>query len=61
MPIKRKLLPIGGSKGITLPKSWIDFIEQKYGEKIVEVAIEVDQKLIVTPIIKEKLENETKD
>ena len=24
MPIIRKVMPIGGSEGITLPKSWFD-------------------------------------
>jgi len=54
MPITRKVMTIGGSKGITLPKSWLDFLEKKHGKQIKEVAIEVDNKLIIEPIIPEE-------
>jgi antitoxin component of MazEF toxin-antitoxin module len=54
MPIVRKLLRVGDSKGITLPKSWIEFFEKETGQRITEVAIEVDRSLTVTPILSKK-------
>jgi len=54
MPLIRKVLPIGGSKGITLPKSWIEWIERETGKTVVEVAVEVDRVITISPIIPEK-------
>lgn len=51
MPIIRKIFEIGGSKAITLPRSWFDFHERQSGEKISEVAIEVDDTLTVIPVL----------
>jgi len=56
MPIVRKLLQVGDSKGITLPKSWIEFFEKETGQRIREVAIEVDRVLIISPIMSKKSE-----
>jgi hypothetical protein len=51
MPIIRKVIAIGDSRGISLPKSWIDYLERQTGTKLKEVAIEVDGILRVSPII----------
>ena len=54
MPLIRKIVAFGkSSKGIILPKSWLDFLEQKHG-KIKLVAMEVNGNLIITPIIGEE-------
>ncbi|MHA1711325.1 MAG: hypothetical protein ACTSUS_04585 [Candidatus Freyarchaeota archaeon] len=37
-----------------MPKSWLEYFERIHGVKIKEVAIEVDQNLIITPIIPER-------
>jgi antitoxin component of MazEF toxin-antitoxin module len=50
-PLIRKLFKIGYSKAITIPKSWIKFIEKEHGVHITEVAIEVDQVLTIAPIL----------
>ena len=60
MPIIRKLISFGNSsKGITLPKSWLDFLECHYG-KIESVSMEVNGKLIIRPILKEVRRNQPK-
>ena len=53
MPLIKKVIDVGKtSKGIILPKSWLDFLESKHG-KIDSVSMEVNGKLIIRPIIKE--------
>ena len=54
MPLVRKVFEIGNSKAITLPKSWFAFHEKETGQKIAEVAIEVDGILRVEPILEKK-------
>ena len=54
MPIIRKIIPIGGSKGITIPSDWLEWIERTTGQKITEVTIEVSDVLIISPITDEK-------
>ncbi len=57
MPIIRKIIPIGKtSKGITLPKSWLDYFEKEIGRPIYFVAIEVDRELKIVPYTSEKEE-----
>jgi len=51
MPIIRKVITAGGSRAVTLPKSWLEYLEQKNGCKIEEVALEVDHVLTIKPII----------
>ena len=53
MPIVRKIIDVGKtSKGVILPKSWLDYFERKYGE-IGSVSMEVNGKLIIRPILEE--------
>ena len=52
MPIRRKICRIGGSKAVFLPKTWIDLLEEEHGQ-IRTVSIEVSDKLIIKPILKE--------
>jgi len=54
MPIIRKIIPIGKtSRAVIIPKSWLQFFEQEAGQPILNVAIEVNRVLKITPIIKE--------
>lgn len=53
MPLRRKVFQTGGSKAITLPKSWLELHEEKIGKEIDEVLIEVDGELVVKPMITE--------
>jgi len=56
MPIIRKVIEIGNSKAVCIPKSWFEYYEKEMGEQIKEVAIEVDRVLRITPILKKKYE-----
>jgi antitoxin component of MazEF toxin-antitoxin module len=52
LPITRKIIRVGTtSRGICLPKSWLDFIEKKTGKQVQEVAIEVNENLLISPIL----------
>lgn len=56
MPIVRKIIAFGNSsKGVTLPKSWLDFLEEKHG-KVEAVTMEVDGQIIIKPIIREEVD-----
>jgi antitoxin component of MazEF toxin-antitoxin module len=57
MPIIRKIIQVGTSKAVSLPKSWLEFYERKYGQCIKEVSIEVNGKLTIRPFLKEPDEN----
>jgi antitoxin component of MazEF toxin-antitoxin module len=50
MPIIRKILKVGDSKAITIPKSWIENAEQAVGKKIIAIAMEVDRVITLEPI-----------
>ncbi len=54
MPIIRKVLDVGNSKAITIPKTWFEFYERKTGEKIHKVTMEVNRVLKIAPLPKEK-------
>ena len=54
MPIIRKVVKVGDSKGITIPKSWLDYIEKENEVEVTEVAIEVDKVLTIQPILPKK-------
>ena len=50
MPIIRKVIKVGDSKGITIPKSWLEFVEKEAGQTCFEVAIEVNRILKIEPM-----------
>ena len=54
MPLKRPIFKIGGSRAITLPKSWLELIERETGKPVKEIAMEVDGKLTIEPILPEQ-------
>ncbi len=54
MPIIRKLTTVGASKGITLPKSWLENAEQQTGEKIIAIALEVNDTITIQPVFAKK-------
>jgi hypothetical protein len=55
MPILRKILNVGDSQAVTLPKSWLSNAEQGKGKKIVAVAMEVNGVITISPVFGEKL------
>lgn len=52
MPLIRKIIDVGKtSKGVILPKSWLFLLEKEHG-KIEAVTMEVNDNLIIRPILK---------
>lgn len=56
MPISRSVYRRkDGTRVITLPKSWVEILEEKYGEKLEEVHMDIsNEKIIITPNIGDK-------
>lgn len=55
MPIVRKIINVGKtSKGVILPKSWLEYYEREQGKTIENVAIEVNKVLVVKPIFNQE-------
>jgi len=62
MPIVRKIVHIGQtSRGIILPKSWLEFHEKQNDSRITEVAIEVNSVLKVSPIFPKKKDRKARE
>jgi len=51
MPIIRKVVDVGSSKAVTLPKTWLEFFEKELGKPIEYVALEVNEELKISPYI----------
>ncbi|MGD6806812.1 MAG: AbrB/MazE/SpoVT family DNA-binding domain-containing protein [Candidatus Bathyarchaeia archaeon] len=48
----RKVIKAGpNSFAVTLPKTWLELLERETGKKVTEVALEVNGKIIITPIL----------
>jgi len=61
MPIIRKIIEVGKtSKGVILPKSWLEYYEEETGEEIERVAIEVNRVLTITPMPPKKKRTDKK-
>jgi hypothetical protein len=61
MPIIRKIIEVGKtSKGVILPKSWLELIERETGKTVKEVTMEVDGCLTIQPILPKAGEFEKK-
>ena len=54
MPIIRKVISVGDSKAVTIPPSWLKFIERQTGQVVTEVTVEVNGQLVIRPIIEKK-------
>jgi len=52
----RKIIQVGTSRAISIPKTWLDYYEKKAGVEIKEVAMEVNRVLTIKPIIPKKKE-----
>lgn len=60
MPIIRKVLQHGNSKAVSIPKSWLEWIERQSGETVKELLIEVDGSLVIQPILSKTGDSEKK-
>ena len=54
MPIIRKIIQVGTSKAVTIPKSWYEYWRRETGHDVTEVAIEVNRVLKISPILPAK-------
>jgi hypothetical protein len=55
IPLIRKIIDIGKtSKGVILPKSWLENFERETGKIIEHVTVEVNGILTIRPIIPKK-------
>jgi hypothetical protein len=52
MPLVRKIIRVGTSRGITLPEDWLRWVERQHGVTPSEVLIEVNEELRIRPLIK---------
>jgi len=50
----RKVIDLGGSKVVAIPKDWLRYWETKFGCEIREVTVKTDGSIIIKPKIKEK-------
>jgi antitoxin component of MazEF toxin-antitoxin module len=57
IPLVRKIIEVGNSKAVTIPKDWLEYYEKEYGRPIEEVAIEVDEVLKIYPLILKQNDN----
>lgn len=57
MPIIRRIIAIGHSKAITIPKSWITNAEDQTGRKVVALALEVDGSITLQPVFEKENNN----
>jgi len=48
MPLTRKIINLGHSKAICLPKTWIKLHEEAHGQNIEKVLIDVNEKLLIS-------------
>jgi antitoxin component of MazEF toxin-antitoxin module len=54
MPIIRRIIAIGHSKAVTIPKSWITNAEDQTGKKVVALALEVDGSITRQPVFEKE-------
>jgi len=54
MPIIRKVIEVGNSKAVCIPKSWFEYYEEKTGQRISKVTIEVNRVLKIKPLLQKK-------
>ena len=54
MSIERKLVTVGDSRGVSLPKLWLQIQEQTVGKKIVAVSMIIGDSITLRPIFDKK-------
>jgi len=51
----RKIIRVGNSFAVTLPKDWYRYYERKNGIKITQVVVTSNDKLTIQPILQKKI------
>jgi hypothetical protein len=57
MPLKRKLIDVGGSRAVCLPADWLKFHEDKMGHKIENILLEINGVIRISVDETEKIES----
>jgi antitoxin component of MazEF toxin-antitoxin module len=52
----RKVIRVGNSQAITIPKPWLSYYERKNGKKVTDVIVTSNGNLIIQPILKDSEE-----
>ena len=53
MPLIHKLIRVGDSRAVTIPKTWLEYHEKKNGREIFKVGMELNGKIVIWPILKD--------
>jgi hypothetical protein len=48
MPLKRKLIKIGSSRAVTIPPDWLKYYEDKRGEPVEDILMELDNIITIS-------------
>jgi antitoxin component of MazEF toxin-antitoxin module len=57
LPLIQRIIQVGDSRAVTIPKTWLVYYERESGQRIEEVAVEVNGKITISPILKEASKN----
>jgi antitoxin component of MazEF toxin-antitoxin module len=49
MPLIQKVIQVGDSKAVTIPKSWLEYYERQTGQSVREVSVEITDKIVIAP------------
>jgi len=60
LPLIRKVIQTGTSQAVTIPPSWIREIEERTGEKVTSVLMEVDDTIKIFPQERQGADSQTK-
>ena len=55
-PIIRKVIQVGTSRAVSLPKSWLTHAENKAGKKIIALALEINNVITMSPVFEKQVE-----
>jgi antitoxin component of MazEF toxin-antitoxin module len=61
MPLIQKVITVGDSRAVTIPATWLSYYEREIGCRIREVAVEVNGKITISPILKGRIDNKSKN
>jgi len=47
MPLERKLIKVGNSRAVIIPPGWLRYYEQKSGEPVVSILMELNNVITI--------------
>lgn len=51
MQLIRTVIKIGNSEGIVIPKLWLESVRQKTGQQVVQVLLDINGSITITPLV----------